>query len=67
VGILLGCVQASLEISPAVLAWWDMQWEDKMGQKKAELVMGLGQKFLTRVRSIFCGSGRVGSSFMVWV
>jgi len=38
-----------------------------MGQKKAELVMGLGQKFLTRVRSIFCGSGRVGSSFMVWV
>jgi len=26
-----------------------------------KLVMGLGQKILTRVRSIFCCSGQVGS------
>jgi len=31
--------------------------------------MGPGQNFLTRVGSIFCGSGRVrsGQPFMVWV
>jgi len=33
------------------------------------LVMGPGQKILTRVGSTFCGSGRVrsGQPFMVWV
>jgi len=32
-------------------------------------VMGPGQNFLTRVGSIFCGSGwvRSGQPFMVWV
>jgi len=33
-----------------------------MSFKVKKLVMGPGQKFLTRVGSIFCGSGRVGSA-----
>jgi len=36
-------------------------------QEGSKLVMGLGQKFLTRVRSIFCGQVRSGQPLMVWV
>jgi len=40
-----------------------------IGLVRPRLVMSMGQNFLTRVGSIFCGSGRVrlGQPFMVWV
>jgi len=42
---------------------WDLRLPTVLtSQGWVRVVMGPGQKFLTRVGSVFCGSGRVGSA-----